>query len=133
MTPSETCMRVSTTNGENLCQSKAEITELIKRGATLPDGDELWISSEETEYPCLAILAKGGYACVHYFQNEDGEVWQSCGDCDEEVTFLAGGEAWTAPEYVIIPLEKVIYCMEEFWNTQERPASIEWEALWEEG
>ncbi len=61
------------------------------------------------------------------------DAWQSCGDFDEEVTFLAGSMEWTAPEYVIIPLEKAIRSMEEFWDTLERPKGIEWEALWEEG
>ncbi len=125
-------MSVSTTNDNILCQSKAEMVEIIKQGAALPQGDEIWVSSKEKPYPCLSILMKDQYTCVHYFENDEGNVWQSCGDFNKEVIFLAGGEGWTAPEYVIVPLEKAICCMEEFWDTLERPTCIEWEALWEE-
>lgn len=125
-------MMASTANGDRICQSKAELIEMIKHSAVLPQGDELWLSSNENPYPCLSLLVKGNYACVHYFSNDEGDVWQSCGDFDEEVTFLAGSEAWTAPEYVIVTLEKAIQCVEEFWESSERPQVIEWEALWEE-
>ncbi len=132
MTSSDKRMCVSTTNGDIICRGKAEIAELIRQGAALPQGDEILLSDCEQPYPCLSILMKGSAACVHYFQNDDGEVWQSCGDFDEEVTFLAGDEAWTAPEYVIIALEQAIDGMEEFWDTLERPKCIGWDALWEE-
>lgn len=132
MTSNQKNMLLSTANGDIICHGKAEIAELIRQGAALTQGDEIWISDSEQPYPCLSILMKGSHACVHYFQNDDGEVWQSCGDFDEEVTFLAGGEAWTAPEYVIIPLEQAIDGMEEFWDTLERPKCIKWDSLWEE-
>lgn len=108
-------MNVSTENGEILCQSKAEIVEMIKQGAALLQGDEIWMSSNENPYPCLSILIKGEYACIHYFLNDEGNAWQSCGDFNKEVTFFAGkgDREWTAPEYVIVPLEKAISCMEE--------------------
>ncbi len=123
----------TTTKGDILCKSKAEMAEIIKQGAALPQGDEIWMNSSENMYPCLSVLVKGQYACVHYFENDEGRAWQSCGDFDREVTFLAGCEAWEAPDYVIIPLEKAVDCMEEFWDTLERPKCIQWEALWEEG
>ena len=123
----------TTTKGDILCKSKAEMAEIIKQGAALPQGDEIWMNSSENMYPCLSVLVKGQYACVHYFENDEGRAWQSCGDFDREVTFLAGCEAWEAPDYVIISLEKAVDCMEEFWDTLERPKCIQWEALWEEG
>ena len=135
MISDEKILNVSTGNGDIVCQSKAEIAEMIKQGAALPQGDEIWVSANENSYPCLSVLVKGKYACVHYFKNDEGDVWQSCGDFNKEVTFLAGegdGE-WTAPGYVIVPLEKAISCMEEFCDTLECPNCIEWEALWEEG
>lgn len=126
-------MSVSTTNGDIICKSKAEMVEIIKNGAALPNGDEIWVSSNEKAYPCLSILIKGKYACLHYFKNDQGDVWQSRGDFNKEVTFLEGDREWTAPEYVIVSLEKAINCMEEFWDTLKRPKGIEWEALCEEG
>lgn len=126
-------MSVSTTNSNTICHNKEEVVEIIKQGAVLPYGDEIWMSNNGETHPCLEILIKGQYACVHYFQDDQGHAWQSCGDCGIEVTFLVGDMAWTAPEYVIIPIEKAIICMGEFWDTLERPMGIEWEALWEEG
>ena len=120
---------VSTTGGTAVCQSKAELAGLIRQGAALPQGEELWVSDEREQYPCLSILIKGENACVHYFQNEEGETWQSCGDFDEEVLFIAGGEEWLSPEDVIIPLEQAVCCAEAFWDTGERPGCIEWDAL----
>ena len=117
---------VSTGKGEIVCQSKTEIAEIIKQSATLLQGNEVWVS--------LSVLIKGQYACVHYFKNDEGDVWQSCGNFNKEVTFFAGegDREWVAPGYVIVPLEKAISCMEEFCDTFERPNCIEWEALWEE-
>ena len=53
-------------NGEVVCHSKEEITNIIRRGSELPEGDEIWIGGDN-EYPYLTILVKGQYACVHYF------------------------------------------------------------------
>ena len=125
-------MHVISTKGDRICQSITEIIEIIEHGTTLPQGDEIWISGKEN-YPCLSILIKGKYACLHYFENDEGDVWQSNGNFNEEVVFLAANEEWTAPEYTIIPIEIVINCMEEFCDTLKRPECIRWEALWEEG
>lgn len=126
-------MHVSSTKGTRICQIKDEIIEIIKQGSALPQGDEIWVSSGEKEYPCLSILIRGKYACVHYFENEEGDAWLSEGDFNEEVIFLAGDEEWTVPEYTIIPIETAINCIEEFCDTMKRPECIRWEALWEEG
>lgn len=127
--PHDKAMCVSTVNGDTICKSKAEIIGMIKQGAALSQGDEIWMSSSKNPYPCLSMLIKGEYACMHFFENGEGDIWQSCGDFDREVTFLAGGEAWKAPAYTVLPLEKAIDCMAEFWDTLERPQGIEWTAL----
>lgn len=123
-------MIVTTTSKSDItCCSKKEIAEIIKRGAALQEGDEIWISGDDEKYPCLNILVKGKYACVHYFEEED-DVLQSCGDdVDEEVVFLAGGAEWMAPEYTIISSKKAVRCMEEFFDTMECPECIEWDEL----
>lgn len=122
-------MCVSTGKGDVICESKAEIAEIVKQGAALPHGDEMWVSREGEQYPCLSILVKGEYACVHYFEDEEGDVWQSLGEFEEGITFLAGGEAWEAPADVIIPIEKALDCMEEFCDTKKRPKCIRWGEL----
>ncbi len=125
-------MSVSTIKGDIICHSKGEAVQVIKQSAALLQGDEIWISSNEKTYPCLEILVKGPYACVHYFKDDEGHAWQSHGNNNKEITFLAGDMAWKAPEYVIIPFDMAIICMEEFWDTLERSKCIDWEALWEE-
>lgn len=120
---------VSTKNGDSICKSKAEIVEIIKRGASLPEGDEMWISEKGEQYPCLSILVKGEYACAHYFDEEDGNVWQSLGEFEEGVTFLLGDEEWEAPADVIISMERAIDCTKEFYDTQKRPKCICWGEL----
>lgn len=120
---------VSMGKGDIICKSKAEIAEIIKQGAALPRGDEIWVSREGEQYPCLSILVKGGFACVHYFEEEEGDVWQSCGEIDQKIVFLAGGESWEAPAYVVIPLEMAMDCMGEFFDTMERPKCVTWGEL----
>lgn len=122
-------MCVSTEKGDVICKSKEEIAEIIKQGAALPHGGEMWISGEGEKYPCLSVLVKGEYACVHFFEDEEGDVWQSCGEFGEGVSFLAGGEAWDAPADVIIPMELALDAMEEFCDTMERPECICWQEL----
>ena len=114
--------------GDVTCNSKEEIAEIIKCGSALPEGDEIWLGGDD-EYPCLTLLVKGQYACVHYFLNQDGDIWQSYSDFDREVTFLAGGDEWTAPEDTIVSLEDALKCMEEFFDSMKRPECIEWQEL----
>lgn len=122
-------MCVSTGKGDIICKSKAEIAERIKWGAALREGDELWISDGKQKYPCLSVLVKGKYACVHYFGEGEDDMWQSCGDVDRKIKFFAGGEAWEAPAHVVIPTEMALVCMEEFCDAMERPKCIRWGEL----
>lgn len=122
-------MKVSTNKGDVTCTSKKEILEIMKQGAALEKGDEIWISGDDEEYPCLNILVKDKYACAHYFE-EEGDTVQSCGDdFDDDVVFLAGGDEWTAPDYTIISFKQAVRCMEEFFDTMECPECIEWDEL----
>lgn len=123
-------MIVSTSKGDTICNSKEEIAEIIKCNSAFSGGDEIWIGGDD-EYPCLSILVNGQYACIHYFEEEGGDMWQSYSDYDEEVTFLegAGDREWTAPEDTIVSLEDALKCMEEFYDTMERPECIEWQEL----
>ena len=115
--------------GDVTCNSKKEIAEIIKCGSELPGGDDIWLGGND-EYPCMSILVNGQYACVHYFLNQDGDIWQSYSDFDREVTFLTdSSEEWTAPEYTIVSLEDALKCMEEFFDSKKRPECIEWQEL----
>lgn len=125
-------MIINTSKGDISCNSKEELAKIIKCGSALPGGDEILMNGDD-EYPYLSILVNGQYACVHYFAEKDQDIciWQSYGDSDKEVTFFAGaGDAeWTAPEDTIVPLEAALKCMEEFYDTMNRPECIEWQEL----
>lgn len=118
-------MNVTTNKGDSICNSKEEIKKLMEAGKTQPD--EIWISGED-EYPCLVIMTNGEHACLHYIEDE-GDVRQSCGDSDEEVTFLADDEEFTPPADAVVSFETAVLCMEEFYDTEECPECIEWEEL----
>lgn len=117
-----------------ICNSKEEITNIIRRGSEFPEGDEIWIGAADDEYPFLTLLVKEPYACVHYYLNQDGCVWQSYSDFDQEITFLTGhgDDEWTAPGDTIVSLEAALKCMEEFFDSMKRPECIQWQELWEE-
>ena len=122
-------MNVANANGDQKCATKQELEILIRNSALNPY-DDIWISEMEAGYPCLTMLVNGNFACAHYFLNENGDMWQSVGDCEQEVTFKATGEApSTMPGNCVISLDTAIKCMEEFFDTHKRPNCIEWREL----
>ena len=75
-------------------------------------------------------MINGAYACVHYFLNEDGDMWQSIGDCEQDILFSTNGEEPAAmPGDCVISLEKAIQCAVSFFYTVQRPACIAWREL----
>ena len=122
-------MNVGNANGNRKCLTKREL-EILIRNSSLNPYDDIWISEVETGCPCLAILVNGNFACVHYFLNDNGDMWQSVGNCEQEVTFKVTGEAPnTMPGNCVISLDTAIKCMEEFFDTHKRPNCIEWREL----
>lgn len=117
-------MNVVTNNGDKSCETVQEIIDILINNSY----DDIWISGEE-EYPCLAVLTNGSLACVHYFLNDTGNMWQSAGDYDKDVMFITGGEESEMPADSIITLEKAIECVKEFRDTLEKPDCIEWREL----
>lgn len=113
-------MTVSTKNRDILCKRKSEIKKIILNSTD----DDIWIS--EHKYPCLAVLVRGKYACIHYFENKNGKMFQSAGGIGTETTFTAGGTEWTAPPESVITIETAVKCVDEFCDTLKRPACIEW-------
>lgn len=96
------------------------------------EGDDMWIMESITNltFPQLAILVKGQYACLHYFQKES-LFFQSFGNVESEhIEFLIDGESWEAPDYSIISIEKAIECAQEFVQSPSIiPKAISWNAL----
>jgi len=117
-------INVSTGQGDILCRDKSEVKRIILNSTN----DDIWISIGK-EYPCLAVLVNGKYACIHYFENENGTMFQSCGNLNKQVTFVAGGTEWTSPPEAVINLETAVKCTEEFCDTLKRPKCIDWHEL----
>lgn len=83
----------------------------------------------DTDYPCLAILINGTYACVHYFLNDEGDMWQSVGYGDKDIAFMSNGAKSDMPADSVISLDKAIECAKQFFETPGRPDCIEWREL----
>lgn len=121
-------MHIANNSGDFDCESKQEIENMVRKSARKPC-DDIWMNGVD-EYPCLAILVKGNYACVHYFLNNTGDMWQSVGDCQEDVTFETGdGNPAFAPFGATISLEKAMECMCSFFDNLQKPECIEWREL----
>lgn len=112
---------VSTVNGDTVFRSKSAVEKIVMNSSN----DDIWISTGK-KYPCLAILINGKYACIHYFEDENGTAFQSVGDVNKEITFIAGGTKWTAPPEAVVTLDEAIMCAEIFFDTLSRPECIEW-------
>ena len=74
-------------------------------------------------------MVNGSYACVHYFLNDNGDMWQSVGQEEQDVTFIAGGVDTEMPGDAVISLEQAIACSKQFFDSPERPNCIEWREL----
>lgn len=122
-------MNAANASGDQKCTTKQELEILIRKSSLNPY-DDIWISEKGSSYPCLAILVNGNFACIHYFSNDSGDMWQSVGYCEQDVTFKATGEApSTMPGNCVISLDTAIKCMEEFFDTHKRPNCIVWREL----
>lgn len=121
-------MNIASNSGDHEFQTKEEAADFIRKSAS-NSYDDIWIYGEE-EYPCLAMLVNGDLACVHYFLNDQGDMWQSVGTCEEEVAFGVYNEApGNMPGECVISLDEAIACMNQFFDTLQRPDCIEWREL----
>ena len=91
--------------------------------------EEIWISADDALYPALAVQVNGKHACVHYFSENDGEMYMSIGDGKEEVTFIAGGIEWNAPADAVITIDEAAECVRRFCKDYKLPGNI----LWQDG
>lgn len=116
-------------SGDVLCETVQEVEKIVV-SSSKKLYDELWISGAD-KYPCLAILLNGDLANIHYFAEEDGEMWQSVkmDENDNNIDFLIGGQMDTIPSYYVISLEKALEAVKQFCSTFCRPDCIEWEEL----
>lgn len=120
-------MNIAKCNGDFKCHSWHELENLIRNSALNPF-DDIWLNGD-TDYPCLAILINGNYACVHYFLNDEGNMWQSVGYGDKDVAFVSNGDQSDMPADSVISLEKAMECVKQFYDTSDKPNCIEWREL----
>lgn len=121
-------LNISNCNGDYECHSLTELENFIRK-SSLKQFDDIWLSGN-TEYPCLAILVKGSYACVHYFLNDEGDMWQSVGYGDLDITFiLSNGDESDKPADCVISINEAIQCARQFYGKLDKPDCIEWREL----
>ena len=71
-------MRISCENGDITIADTKEVILLILSLAE-KGMNEIWISKDCSLYPALAVLVNGGYACLNYFGNDEGDMYMSRG------------------------------------------------------
>lgn len=120
-------MNIANCNGDFECHLWNELESLIRNSALNPF-DDIWLN-RGADYPCLAILINRTYACVHYFLNGEGDMWQSVGYGDKDVAFISNGDKSDMPADSVIPLDKAIECAKYFYDTLDKPNCIEWREL----
>ena len=118
------CLNIAAHDGDHTFLSWPE-AEAFLRNCAANKPDELWLSGD-TDYPCPAIMVNGQYACVHYFLNDNGDMWQSVGHEEQDVTFIAGGVDTEMPGSTVISTKQAIDCARQFFDSIERPDCIEW-------
>ena len=121
-------MTIYTNAGEHTVRTREELEKILRRSALNPY-DDIWICGEE-KYPCLAILVNGTRTCVHYFLNDIGDMWQSAGNWEEDVSFAVGTEPPSLmPGSCVVSLDEAIRCAGQFLETGKRPDCIGWNEL----
>ena len=107
-------INMANAKGDLVCDSWDELEMLITK-STLNPFDDIWLNGK-TAYPCLAILIHGQDACVHYFLNDQGDMWQAVGYGDRDVAFISDGEKSDMPADAVIPFEQALVCAKQFFE-----------------
>ncbi len=119
-------LNISTHNGNIKCDSFEAIENLILQSTkSLPD--DIWISRKE--YPCLAISINGTNACIHYFLNDEGDMWQAIGNGEEDTEFMTNGEISVLPGEAVVSIEMALLCAKNFFESNEKPCCVQWREL----
>ena len=122
-------MKISSSTGSCSCPSFEEYESCLKACFASEAGNEIWCALEEGGYPCLSILVGGGRAVVNWFAEEGGDMAASLGDEDAEgvASFCEGQHEIAA--YQVISADDAMKCALAFFQTQDCPDCIDWEAL----
>lgn len=121
-------MYIVSNNGDFECNSIEEYKHILTR--CFENENEIWISMHsDEEFPCLSILTGKIGFCINYFSENNEEQYVSIGDqqCGGMEKFLGG--QYEVERCQIISYEDAMECAIEFFETQQRPDNIEWDAL----
>lgn len=121
-------LNVATNQGDFAFAGREELLAFIEAWREEFPQDEIWIAGTE-KYPCLALQTNGEYACVNYFEDEEGNMWLSRGNLETEITYYAAGETWNAPADASVRYDEALAGVAEFCETMQRPACLDWQAL----
>lgn len=122
----ETSLQVKT-----VCALKSALLKRYGAGV-----NEFWMSLDDQEFPVMALLVNGDFACVQYFPRKDhpGHISNAASlrlvDGEDAIFFVN-----TPMEEIAICVDQVVsfddalHAAEEFFDTGVLPKSIMWEEL----
>lgn len=123
-------MHIVSNNGDFACNSIEEYKHILTR--CFENDNEIWISKHSNEeFPCLSILTGEIGASITYFSENKDEQYVSIGNREAEGMELFLDGQYEVERCQIISYENARACAIEFSETQQRPNSIEWDALFE--
>ena len=85
--------------------------------------------SSDEEFPCLSILTGEIGVAITYFSENNDEQYVSIGNQEYEGLEEFLGGQYEVERCQIITYEDAMECAMQFFETQQRPNNIEWDAL----
>lgn len=76
---------ISTNRGDFIFRSADDAIKFVQ--AAPQEESDIWISGEQP-YPCLSVCINGKYAAVHFFQNDEGDMWLSYNDKNQKGSYF---------------------------------------------
>lgn len=137
-TPDVLSMAVDSHRGTEIAESAAALVTLISPFDS-KGGGEYWISRIGSEFPCLAMRFTGIHADVHWFGDDQGNMYRSLrpdsasqldGECTRfifEHSDPSTGE--DSPNQFVIPRETAFGIARSFFESTTLPSGFSWYEL----
>lgn len=119
-------MTISSSLATETCSDMGQYKAALARHMAV--NNEVWISPEGVKYPSMGLLIKGADACVHFFEDDEGQ-FASVGDMEQEDIVLFEVGQYEVAAYQVVSLQQAMECALEFYDGQVLPACIDWEEL----
>lgn len=123
-------MKISHFGGVSFCNTFEEVFDVLKIRFN-ESVNEFWITDDEKENPCLAVLVNNDMANVTFFPSDGHPGFQSAGndkDAEGYTVFYTNTpeEEIEISNDMIITFEQAVQAVEEFFVTKSKPLCIEW-------